>query len=215
MYKGRSVRTAIFKQPVEGRIKLEKLNLEGDRQADLSAHGGPSKAVYVYPAEHYRKWEDELPEIVFGWGMFGENLSVEGLLEDRVHIGDRFRVGSAEVVVTEPRLPCYKLGVRFGRDDIIRRFLRSRRTGFYFAVLAAGEVGAADEISLLSRDENSLSVDDITRLYAFDKHDLKGLYRAVNTEALPGSWRTYFQGRLGKLTRRRRPIGIAAIEEKP
>ncbi|HSC71578.1 MAG TPA: MOSC domain-containing protein, partial [Candidatus Methylomirabilis sp.] len=113
--KGKRVRTGIFKEPVDGRVLLRTLNLEGDRQADLTVHGGPSKAVYAYPSEHYQYWRKELPDMHLPWGMFGENFTTEGLLEGQVHVGDRFRIGSAELMVTEPRLPCYKLGVRFGR----------------------------------------------------------------------------------------------------
>src|SRR5229473_1003729 len=134
-WKGQTVTTGIFKEPVEGRVMLRTLNLEGDRQADLSVHGGRSKAVYAYPAEHYRYWSRELPELPLPWGMFGENLTTEGLQEEELNIGDRLRIGAAEVMVTEPRMPCYKLGIRFGRSDILRRFLDSGKSGFYFSVL--------------------------------------------------------------------------------
>src|SRR5262245_38237937 len=133
-WKGKTVTTAIFKQPVAGRIALRKLNLEGDRQADLSVHGGSDKAAYVYPAEHYTYWKAELPDRDLPWGSFGENFTTEGLLEESVHIGDRFRIGSAEVIVTQPRLPCYKLSVKFGLADMVKRFSDSRLTGFYVAV---------------------------------------------------------------------------------
>jgi len=194
------VTTGIFKEPVEGRIKVGTLNLDGDRQADLSVHGGPSKAVYAYPAEHYDFWRDEFPGAPLPWGMFGENFTVEGLREDRVNIGDRFRIGSAELMVTEPRLPCYKLAAKFGRDDIIKRFLNSGRTGFYFAVLREGEVGAGDDIELLGQDDHRIVVADITRLYVHDKDDVNTLRRAVQLEALPESWRRHFQKRIDKLS---------------
>src|SRR5215475_14992077 len=139
-WKGKAVSTGIFKAPVSGRIHLRTLNCDGDRQADLSVHGGPDKAAYAYPTEHYAYWHRELPNITLPWGIFGENLTTEGLQEDTLKIGARFRIGSAEVVVTQPRLPCFKLGLKFGRDDIVKRFLASRRTGFYFKVLAEGEV---------------------------------------------------------------------------
>src|ERR1044072_7317644 len=142
VYKDRRIVTGIFKEPVEGRIRARKLNLDGDRQADLKVHGGPEKAVYVYPSEHYDFWKSELPDMDLPWGMFGENFTTTGLLETEVHIGDRFRIGTAELMVTQPRMPCYKLGIRFGRDDIIKRFLASERTGFYSSVLKEGEVGA-------------------------------------------------------------------------
>lgn len=195
-WKGKVVTTGIFKEPVEGRVKLQTLNLEGDRQADLSVHGGPDKAVYAYPSEHYEFWRSELATQDFPWGMFGENFTTEGLTEG-VRIGDRFKIGSAELMVTQPRLPCYKLAVKFGRDDIIKRFLDSGRTGFYFAVLREGEVGTGDSIELIYRDEGDLTVADITRLYAVDKHDEEGFRRAIQVEALPDSWRRYFKRRLG------------------
>ena len=191
-WKGKSVTTAIFKQPVEGRVALRKLNLDGDRQADLSAHGGADKAVYVYPAEHYEYWRSELPARDLPWGSFGENFTTRGLLEDSVLIGDRFRIGSAEVIVTQPRLPCYKLGIKFGQADMVKRFSNSRRTGFYLAVLHEGDVGVGDPIELLGRDRNSVTVADITQLYLRDKDDLEAMHRAMRTEALPESWRRYF-----------------------
>lgn len=201
IYKGKPVTTGIFKEPVEGRITLRTLNLDGDRQADLSVHGGPSKAVYSYPSEHYGYWHAEFTGMNLPWGMFGENLTTEGLREESVYIGDRFRMGSAEVIVTEPRLPCYKLAAKFGRDDIIKRFLHSGRTGCYFAVLQEGEVGPGDSIELFGRDEHGVSVADITRLYARDKDDLETLRRAVEVKALPESWRSYFWKRIERLSR--------------
>ena len=136
------------------------------------------------------------------WGMFGENLTTEGLLEDFVNIGDRFRIGSSVLMVTQPRMPCYKLQVRFGRDDIVKRFLRSGRPGFYFSVLTEGEVSAGDEIELISRDANNVTIADITRLYVSERDNLDLLYRAVEVEALPGGWRDYFQHQIEKLPRR-------------
>ena len=198
-YNGEPVATGIFKEPARGPIMLRTLNLDGDRQGDLSVHGGISKAVYGYPSEHYEFWQTELPEMDLPYGMFGENFTTEGLFEDKLNVGDRFRIGKAEVMVTEPRLPCYKLGIKFGRVDIIKRFLHSRRTGFYFAVLKEGEVKAGDEIELLSRDENEITISDITRLYAFEKGDRETLRRVVKLGALSESWREYFVNRLQKL----------------
>lgn len=179
---------------------IRTLNLDGDRQADLSVHGGPSKAVYVYPAEHYKFWKGEFPEMDLPWGMFGENLTTTGLLETEINIGDKFRIGTAEVMVTQPRMPCYKLGLKFGRADIIKRFLQSERTGFYLAVLKEGEVGAGDELESLARDAHDVRVSDVTRLYTREKHSAALLSRAIEVEALPASWRVYFQDRLEKLT---------------
>ena len=197
---GEPVTTGIFKEPKQGPVMLRTLNLDGDRQADLTVHGGISKAVYGYPVEHYEFWRRELPEMELPFGMFGENFTTEGLFEDKLNVGDRFRIGEAEVMVTEPRLPCYKLGIRFGRSDILRRFLQSRRTGFYFAVVKEGEVEAGDEIERLSRDSNDITIADITRLYAFEKDDIDTLRRVVKLEALSESWREYFQKQLHKLT---------------
>ena len=197
---GDPVSTGIFKEPVAGRVMLRTLNLDGDRQADLSVHGGPSKAVYVYPSEHYDYWKQELPEMKLPWGMFGENFTTTGPFESELNIGDKFRVGSAVVMVTEPRMPCYKLGIRFSRSDMIKRFLASERTGFYFAVLQEGEVGVGDQIELIEGSKRRVRVSDITRLYTREKHNIGLLRRAIEVEALPESWRNYFQHRLQKVT---------------
>jgi MOSC domain-containing protein YiiM len=196
---GDPVSTGIFKEPVAGRVMLRTLNLDGDRQADLSVHGGPSKAVYVYPSEHYEYWKRELPGMKLFWGMFGENFTSAGLLESEVNIGDRFSVGSAVVMVTEPRMPCYKLGIKFGRSDIVKRFLASERTGFYFAVLQEGDVGAGDPIEPVEKSDHGVRVSDITRLYTREKRNLRLLRRAVEVEALPESWKSYFHQQIVKL----------------
>jgi MOSC domain-containing protein YiiM len=195
---GEPVATGIFKEPVEGSVMLRTLNLDGDRQADLTVHGGWSKAVYAYPVEHYEFWKRELPEMELPYGMFGENFTTEGLSET-VNVGDRFRVGEAEVMVTEPRLPCYKLGIKFRRADIIKRFLQSRRTGFYFAVVKEGEVKAGDAFEPVSGDHSGISIADITRVYAFEKDDLGTLRRAVKLAAMSESWREYFQRQIQRL----------------
>jgi MOSC domain-containing protein YiiM len=196
VYKDRSIVTGIFKEPVEGRIRARRLNLDGDRQADLRVHGGAEKAVYAYPAEHYDYWRAELPDIKLPWGMFGENFTVEGLNEKEVNIGDRFRIGDALFMVTQPRMPCYKLAAKFERDDMIKRFLRSKRTGFYFSVIEEGEVGAGDAIELVSKDENDITVTNITQLYVGKGKDQDLLRRAAVLEALPASWRDYFLDRI-------------------
>ena len=200
MSNGDPVSTGIFKEPVAGRVKLGTLNLDGDRQADLSVHGGPSKAVYAYPCEHYEYWKREFPGMKLPWGMFGENFTTAGLFESEINIGDKFSVGSAIVMVTEPRMPCYKLGIKFGRPDIVKRFLASERTGFYFAVLQEGEVGVGEPIELTEKSKDSLKVSDITALYTREKHNVGLLRRAIELAALPESWRNYFQNRLQKLT---------------
>ncbi len=201
-WQGRTVTTGIFKEPVRSRVALRKLNLDGDGQADLSVHGGEYKAVYCYPLVHYDYWKRELPQRELPPGIFGENFTLEGLLEESVHLGDRFSVGSAEVVVTQPRLPCYKLGVRFGADDMVKRFFVSERTGFYLAVAKEGEVGAGDEMRGISRDQNGVPVSEITRLYATKRYsdaDVAGVKRAVRVEALPESWKEYFRQRLEQI----------------
>ena len=196
VWEGQSVSTGIYKAPVEGRCMLRTLNLDGDRQADLTVHGGRFKAVYVYPSEHYGFWREELPDMELPWGMFGENFTAEGFDESSVNIGDRFRIGEAEVSVTQPRMPCHKLGIKFGRMDILKKFLASGRTGFYFSVEREGEVGAGDEFELIARDTHNVTVADITRLYARDRNDFETMRRAVAVEALPESWRQHFRQKL-------------------
>lgn len=196
---GQEVRTGIFKYPVAGRIALSNLNLAGDQQVDLTVHGGAGKAVYCYASEHYDYWKQELP----GWqlppGSFGENFTTLGLAEQSVHLGDAFRIGSAELVVTQPRLPCFKLGVRFQSDDMVRRFLASGRMGFYFAVAKEGEVEAGGSIELTSRDPVAVPVSEIVRLY-LAKHygptDVRSAGSALQVNALPRSWKEYFAERL-------------------
>ena len=196
------VSTAIFKEPVEGPVRVARLNLDGDGQADLTVHGGPTKAIYAYPSEHYEFWRGELPGTTLRWGAFGENLTTQGqdLDEQSVSIGDRFRVGTARLVVTEPRMPCFKLGLRFGDPKIIKRFLQSQRTGFYFGVEEEGQVEAGDSIELLKKNpESDLRVQEVTRLYTTDRDNRELLRKAIETEALPESWRGYFVHRAQKL----------------
>lgn len=199
-WKGMAVSTGIFKRPVAGRLMLRRLNLEGDRQADLSVHGGPGKAVYAYPSEHYPFWRQELDREL-DWGMFGENFTLAGATEDDVRVGDRHRVGEAVVMVTQPRVPCYKLGLKFGREDMIKRFLESGRSGFYFSVIEEGEVGAGDELQLVGQEEGSLTIAEINRLYAVDHHNTELLERAVRMEALPAGWRAHFSQRLQEVAK--------------
>lgn len=192
IWKGRPVVTGIFKQPVDGRVMMRSLNLDGDRQADLTVHGGSEKAIYAYPMEHYAYWQQELPDEAFPWGAFGENLTIEGLSETAVNIGDRFRIGAAEVMVTQPRFPCFKLNLKFGRDDMVKRFLNSRLSGIYFSVVQEGEVGAGDAIERVSRDENNVTVADIVQIYVREaSEDL--VRRALQVPALAADLRDYFQ----------------------
>jgi MOSC domain-containing protein YiiM len=192
-WKGKTVSTGIFKEPVSARVMVRSLNLDGDGQADLTVHGGLDKAVYVYPFEHYDYWRSELPGTELTPGIFGENFTVTGFREEELNIGDRFQVGTVQLIVTQPRLPCYKLGIRFGRPDMVKRFLASRRTGFYFRVLQEGEVVAGDTLELVSRDNNNITVADITQLYTREKTDPELLHRAAQLKALPANWRDYFQ----------------------
>jgi MOSC domain-containing protein YiiM len=195
-WRGRSVETSIFKTPVSGRVHVARGNVEGDQQSDLSVHGGAEKAVYAYPAEHYDFWSRELPDAQLAWGAFGENFTTEGLLEDEVWIGDRYRVGTAELVVTQPRMPCYKLGIRFGHPEMVKRFLQSRRSGFYLAVEREGEVGAGDAIERLARSERRLTVADVVTLYAVDSANQQLLENASDHPSLPAAWREHFRKRL-------------------
>jgi MOSC domain-containing protein YiiM len=199
LWHGRRVSTGIYKEPVEGRVRLRKLNLDGDRQADLTVHGGADKAVYCYPIEHYGYWKKQLPDRALPTAIFGENFTTEGLPEESVHLGDRFAIGSAEMVVTQPRLPCYKLGIRFESDDMVRKFLNGKRYGYYLNVTKEGEVGVGDEIKILSRDPNAVPVSEITRLYVAKKYaaaDLTSLRSALKVPALPDGWKDYFHERL-------------------
>jgi MOSC domain-containing protein YiiM len=196
LWHGHAVTTGIFKEPVQKRVFLRKLNLDGDRQADLTVHGGEYKAVYCYPVEHYAYWQKELPGNDLTAGNFGENFTTAGLLEDAIHLGDRFTIGSAEVVVTQPRLPCYKLGIRFQSDTMVKRFLASKRSGFYLAVTREGEVGAGDEIKELSRDSNHVSISEIIRLYfakEYKDNDMEVVRRALRVASFPESWKEDFR----------------------
>ena len=198
-WNGRTVRTSIFKAPVPGRVRVGKLNLDGDEQSDLTVYGGVDKAIYVYPSEHYAFWRGDLPNIDLSWGAFGENFTTEGPLDDKaVHIGDRFRIGSAEFVVTQPRMPCFKLGIRLDHPDIIKRFLHAGRNGFYLAVTQEGEIAADDAINIVAREENGVTIADIVELYTADAANQDLLYRVSELASLPESWRAYFRKRLWK-----------------
>jgi MOSC domain-containing protein YiiM len=198
VYHGATINTGIFKQPVSGPVHLRTLNLDGDRQADLTVHGGPYKAVYAYPSEHYDYWRQQLPGVDLPWGTFGENFTTTGLSERELHVGDCLQIGSAVLMVRQPRMPCYKLAAKFQRDDMIERFLHSARSGFYFSVEQEGEVAAGDSFEFLSRDSDGITIAEMNRLFAKDqdKYDRNLLQKAMNTSALPEDWREYFAPRL-------------------
>ncbi|HTU22898.1 MAG TPA: MOSC domain-containing protein [Gemmataceae bacterium] len=190
------VPTGIFKQPIDGRVVLRRLNLDGDAQADLSVHGGPDKAVYAYPVEHYAYWREQLPDRELPLGIFGENLTLAGLTEDAAHIGDELRIGTARLVITQPRLPCFKLGIRFGDPAIVSQFLASNRPGFYLAVLEEGEIGAGDPVERVHEDENQLTVTELLRLMVHDKTNTELMRRALRVRHLAAILRKKFENRL-------------------
>jgi len=195
-WRGQHITTAIFKSPVEGPVAVGRLNLGGDEQADLTVHGGPDKAVYAYPQEHYAYWRPQLPDYSLAPGNFGENLTLAGLLEDDIHIGDHLQIGTAVFTVTQPRSPCYKLGVRFNREDMTKRFHASRRFGFYLRVLREGTLQAGSPVTIVERDPTAVSVADIVRLFTGDNHDSALLERALKVGALSAGWRKWVQERL-------------------
>jgi MOSC domain-containing protein YiiM len=196
VYNGKTINTGIFKRPVSGPLQLRTLNLDGDRQADLSVHGGPHKAVYGYPSEHYSFWRKELPGVDLPWGMFGENFTTSGLAENELHVGDRFQIGSSIVMVRQPRTPCYKLAAKFQRDDMLERFLLSGRSGFYFSVEQEGSVAEEDDFQLLKRNQDGITISEMNRLFVREKYNQELLRKAVHTAALPDDWREYFAERL-------------------
>jgi MOSC domain-containing protein YiiM len=197
-HRGKTVTTGIFKEPVDGRVSVRELGLAGDEQADLKVHGGPNRAVYVYSIENYAHWSRELGRDDFVHGQFGENFTVEGMPEDRIHVGDVFDVGSARLQVTQPRVPCFKLGIKMGDPGILKPFLRSGRVGFYLRVLRAGDVGAGDEIEAVEQGAERMTVSDICNLYYFDTANLDDCKRALRIDALSPGWREGFEERLRK-----------------
>jgi len=192
--------TGIFKQPVAGRVMLRHLNLDGDGQADLDNHGGAFKAAYAYPVEHYPHWEQELDGSDFVHGQFGENFTVEGMHEDAIRIGDVFRVGGALVQVSQPRIPCYKLALRLRQDGgFPKRFLASRRVGFYLRVLEEGEVGAGDVFHPEHTAPESMSIVEAVDLMYDRRGDVDGMHRALGIDGLSDEWRHSFEARLAKM----------------
>jgi MOSC domain-containing protein YiiM len=198
---GKPVLTSIFKNPVAGRIAVRRDNLDGDRQSDPSVHGGPTKAVYVYPSEHYPFWRDQLGIDVLPWGSFGENLTTEGLAEDAVHVGMRLRIGSAVFTVTQPRMPCFKLGIRFDRGDVVKRFLDSRRSGFYLAIASEGDVATGDEIVVLGTPESAVSIREVLGMYVGEEPiDRARLRVAAGLASLSKGWQAELRRRLQQQT---------------
>jgi len=195
-WQGRTVRTSIWKEPVSGPVRVTALNIEGDRQSDLSVHGGRDKAVYVYPDEHYDFWRRELERPDLAPGAFGENLTTRGILEEEVRVGDRLRVGSVEFEVVQPRTPCYKLGIRFGRDDMIRRFLDSGRSGLYLAVVREGTLASGDTIELVSPAAHDVTVADVAASFATGGEDQNLLRRVVAVTTLPAGLKDHLEGLL-------------------
>jgi MOSC domain-containing protein YiiM len=200
LYQGTSINTGIFKLPVPGLVPLRRLNLDGDRQADLSVHGGPYKAVYAYPSEHYAFWRQELGDIDLAWGMFGENFTTKGLNETDLHIGDRLKIGTAVVMVRQPRMPCYKLAAKFQRDDMLTRFLASHRSGLYFSVEEEGVVAAGNSFEFVSREPRGITIAEMNRLLVDEKYNRALLEKAIATPALPEDWREYLGQRLAPAT---------------
>lgn len=197
-WKGKSVTTGIFKRSIEGRVMMRLLNIDGDRQADLTVHGGVDKAIYGYSSEHYAYWQQELPNIELPWGAFGENLTIEGLSESGVNIGDRFRIGTAELMATQPRFPCFKLNLKFDRDDMAKRFLDSRLSGVYFSVVKEGEIGANDTVELVHQDEHNVTIADVVQIYRREA-DEDLVQRAVQVPALASTLRDEFQQQIERL----------------
>lgn len=192
--RGEAIETAIWKEPVASPVSVRRHNLDGDRQADLTVHGGPNKAVYAYPSEHYEFWRHELPDARLEWAAFGENLTIEGLLETDVQVGDELSIGTAVLRVTQPRLPCYKLGIRFGRLDMVRRFLASGRTGFYFQVAKEGVLQAGDGLLLTPAPFPSVTIAQMVELFLSAEPDERLLRRALAVPTLTTFWREQFEG---------------------
>jgi MOSC domain-containing protein YiiM len=193
-----TVTTGIFKEPVEGRVMLGALNLDGDGQADLVGHGGIYKAAYAYSVENYEYWKRELDREDLAFGQFGENFTVEGMTEDEVHVGDVFRIGGALVEVTQPRVPCYKLGLKMGLRGFEKQFLESCRVGFYLRVLQEGEVGVGDGLDRVRTDPERITVRELCHLLYFDPGNLERTRKALRIRALSPGWRQSFEERLAR-----------------
>lgn len=199
-YKNQDVATGIYKKPVIGPRKVRKLNIDGDRQADLRVHGGVDKAVYAFPSEHYRFYEEKLGREPYPPGQFGENLTTEGLLESSVRIGDRYAIGDALFEVSQPRSPCYKFAIKMETPEALPLCINSSKTGFYIRVLREGTIAAGEAIELEFSDPDAPTVESVHRLYYLDKKNLDGLAHAAACEALTQLWRDEFEQRVRKLS---------------
>jgi MOSC domain-containing protein YiiM len=197
-WRGKQVQTGIFKHPIDGRIAVQSRGLDGDQQGDLKLHGGIDKAVYVYPKEHYEYWQHEFPDLTFPWGMFGENLTTEGASEDAMYIGNRWRIGSAQFEIVQPREPCFKLGIKFGNPKVIKQFLASGRSGWYLKVITEGEVGAGDQIFPVSQNDQHVTVTDLNKLLFQTVQDQSILQRALQIKTLPTGWHDLISQYLAK-----------------
>jgi MOSC domain-containing protein YiiM len=203
-YRGGTIRTGIFKEPVAGRVMVRTLNIDGDGQGDLEVHGGRDMALYAYPVEHYPFWEKELGRPTFPHGQFGENLTVQGLSESEVRVGDIVCIGGARLQVTQPRIPCSKLALRMETGmDFLKRFLVSGRSGYYLRVLEEGDIGAGDTIERIDGDERSATIDEFLQTYIHGKNDPERLKRMLESRDLGEAWREYFEELLEKAAHHR------------
>lgn len=195
-WNGQTANSSIVKTGVRGPVRVNKLGLDGDTQTNLKVHGGPLKAVYGYGKEHYAFWESELGLEGMPNGMFGENLTVAGLDESVIQIGDTFQMGTAVMMAVQPRQPCDTLARRFQRHDMIERFLKSLRCGVYFSVIEEGVVSAGEEMLPLQKMSHGISVADILRMKLIEREDADGMRRALEIDALPEKMKTLFKTRL-------------------
>ncbi|QCK14197.1 MOSC domain-containing protein [Mangrovivirga cuniculi] len=199
MYNGKIISTGIFKNEISGAVKVNKYNLEGDKQADLTVHGGENKAVYAYPVEHYEFWKKIRPDLQFEPGVFGENLSVSGLFEGEVNVGDQYKIGTAVLSVTTPRLPCFKLGIRMNDTKIIKDFMDAERSGFYFKVIKEGVINPGDKIELIHQDSYGLTICDLVKLHTTEKTNSELLLKAIEAPELQDDWKEKFAEKLNEL----------------
>ena len=199
-WRGKTVRTAIWKFPVGGRRMVRKLNIDGDGQADLAGHGGEQRAVFVYQMDSYEYWKRFLVRDDFSFGQFGENFTVEGLADDEVCIGDRYRIGDAIFEVTQPRVTCYRVGIRMNEPRMPALLVAHHRPGFYFRVLQEGEVGTGDVIAKISDGPERITVAEVDALLYLPGHSREQLQRALRIPALSKGWQSSFQAMLKEET---------------